>query len=86
MTLEVSPIYNLFADYNTNSDFRAAVSFAMVPKELIRRFLTFAEAWNNQVTYEDGEDDKLGRIFHNMEQKDLSAKSSDEEIIEILQH
>lgn len=89
VTLEVSlpDLVISLADYNTNSDFRAAVSSAKeAQKNSSEGFITlFAEAWNNQVTYEDGEDDKLWRIFHNMEQKDLfPAKSSDEEIIEIL--
>ena len=87
VTLEVGlpDLVISLADYNTNSDFRAAVSSARKPKELIEGFITFLQRRNNQVTYEDGGDNKLWRIFHNMEQKELfPAKSSDEEIIEIL--
>lgn len=87
VTLEVSlpDLVVSLSDYSTNSDFRAALSAAKAARSgSSDDFITlFENAWYAQVAGQG--EDKLWRIFHNMEQKDLfQAKSSDAEILDIL--
>lgn len=88
VTLEVSlpDLVIALSDYSNNTDFRAALSAAKSARSgSSEDFITlFENAWYAQVAGQG--EDKLWRIFHNMEQKDLfPAKSSDAEILEILQ-
>ena len=88
VTLEVSlpDLVIALSDYSSNSDFREALAAAKAgQKNSSDGFISlFADAWNTQVNGQENPT-ALWRIFHNMEQKDLfPAKSTDEEIIEIL--
>ena len=87
VTLEVSipDLIISLADYSDNEGFRSALSAAREAQNSSSDgfMVLFDEAWRAQNS--DEEDDKLWRIFHNMEQKDLfPAKSSDDEILAIL--
>jgi SecD/SecF fusion protein len=89
VTLEVSlpDLVIALSDYSSNTDFREALANAKAAqKSSSDGFMTlFDEAWTAQVAGSENPTE-LWRIFHNMEQKDLfPAKSSDAEIIEILQ-
>ena len=87
VTLEVSipDLIISLSDYSDNEGFRSALSAAREAQNSSSDgfMVLFDEAWRAQNS--DEEDDKLWRIFHNMEQKDLfPAKSSDDEILAIL--
>ena len=87
VTLEVSipDLIISLSDYSDNEGFRSALSAAREAQNSSSDgfMVLFDEAWRAQNS--DEEDDKLWRIFHNMEQKDLfPAKSSDDEILTIL--
>jgi SecD/SecF fusion protein len=87
VTLEVSipDLIISLSDYSDNEDFRSALSAAREAQNNSSDgfMVLFDEAWRAQTAGQ--EDDKLWRIFHNMEQKDLfPAKSSDDEILNIL--
>ena len=87
VTLEVSipDLIISLSDYSDNEDFRSALSAARkAQNNSSDGFMAlFDEAWRDQTAGQEG--DKLWRIFHNMEQKDLfPAKSSDDEILNIL--
>jgi len=87
VTLEVSipDLIISLSDYSDNEDFRSALSAArQAQNNSSDGFMAlFDDAWKSQVAGQ--EKDKLWRIFHNMEQKDLfPAQSSDDEILAIL--
>lgn len=87
VTLEVSipDLIISLSDYSDNEDFRSALSAAREAQNSSSDgfMVLFDQAWRAQTAGQ--EDDKLWRIFHNMEQKDLfPAKSSDDEILTIL--
>ena len=87
VTLEVSipDLIISLSDYSDNEAFRQALSSAREAQNSSSDgfMVLFDEAWRAQTS--DQEEDKLWRIFHNMEQKDLfPAKSSDDEILAIL--
>ena len=87
VTLEVSipDLIISLSDYSDNEDFRSSLSAARkAQNNSSDGFMAlFDDAWKAQVAGQ--EKDKLWRIFHNMEQKDLfPAKSSDDEILAIL--
>ncbi|MFM1931833.1 MAG: hypothetical protein RL226_1136 [Bacteroidota bacterium] len=86
VTLEVS-IPDLIVALSGNSENPAFVAAIAQAREAMKSsnddFVTlFSQAWANQ-----GTDIEMWRIFHNIENKDLfPAKSTDEEIIEILRN
>ena len=86
LELSIPDLMISLSDYSSNSDFRSAISDANEAQLTSSDdFITlFAEAWHTQVAYQESPT-QLWRIFHNMNNHDLfPAKSTDEEIIEIL--
>ncbi|MDE0918363.1 MAG: protein translocase subunit SecD, partial [Flavobacteriales bacterium] len=87
VTLEVSipDLIISLSDYSDNEAFRSALASAREAQNSSSDgfMVLFDKAWRSQTS--DQDEDKLWRIFHNMEQKDLfPAKSSDDEILTIL--